>query len=367
MELTQLVKTSYSPNDVVMLLKDLTGSMKPIDTMEREKLIQGGKHYSEMLPMEREPSAEYTAVYQQSLDRLSAKTAVAVRELSEKLWKRHKGPFVIVSLARAGLPIGILIKRYIKRYYGVDLPHYGISIIRDRGIDVNAMNYVYEHGGEQLGVKHIQFIDGWVGKGAITRILVKACDELKEHDPEKWEGLDPTLGVLADACNTNSIYGTNEDFLIPSACLNSTVSGLVSRTILNDLIGPDDFHGAVYFGQFAHCDHSYEFIEHVEKHFDNKSIKLKNCLSCANGMDKVKIIQDFYGVPDINKVKPSVGETTRVLLRRVPWKVILNPMVDKDEIPHIFKLCEEKGVPIEYADIGNYMACGLIKDLHGDV
>ncbi len=42
-------------------------------------------------------------------------------------------------------------------------------------------------------------------------------------------------------------FGTREDFLIPSACLNSTVSGLVSRTVLNDdLIGPADFHGAKF-------------------------------------------------------------------------------------------------------------------------
>ena len=34
----------------------------------------------------------------------------------------------------------------------------------------------------------------------------------------------------------STLYGTREDFLIPSACLNSTVSGLVSRTVLNDRI-----------------------------------------------------------------------------------------------------------------------------------
>ncbi|MET7778785.1 cysteine protease StiP domain-containing protein, partial [Streptomyces sp. NPDC005388] len=31
----------------------------------------------------------------------------------------------------------------------------------------------------------------------------------------------------------------------PSACLNSTVSGLISRTVLrSDLVGEYDFHGA---------------------------------------------------------------------------------------------------------------------------
>ncbi|MFB8733065.1 cysteine protease StiP domain-containing protein [Bacillus sp. SL00103] len=29
----------------------------------------------------------------------------------------------------------MLIKRYIRKTYGLELPHYSISIIRDRGID----------------------------------------------------------------------------------------------------------------------------------------------------------------------------------------------------------------------------------------
>ena len=47
------------------------------------------------------------------------------------------------------------------------------------------------------------------------------------------------LAVLADPGVCAPILGTRDDFLIPSACLNSTVSGLVSRTVLrDDLIGP---------------------------------------------------------------------------------------------------------------------------------
>ena len=42
------------------------------------------------------------------------------------------------------------------------------------------------------------------------------------------------MAVLADPGYCTSIYGTREDFLIPSACLNATVSGLISRTVLND-------------------------------------------------------------------------------------------------------------------------------------
>ena len=74
--------------------------------------------------------------------------------------------------------------------------------------------------------------------------------------------LDDTLAVIADPGYCTTLYGTREDFLIPSACLNSTVSGLVSRTVLNDLyIGKDDFHGAKFYQELIEMDVSNEYID----------------------------------------------------------------------------------------------------------
>ena len=87
------------------------------------------------------------------------------------------------------------------------------------------------------------------------------------------------------------------------------------------------------------------------------------------GMNVVENIQRDYGISDYKKIKPGIGETTRVLLRRVPWKVLLNTSIDLnnhddlDEVHHILYLCEQKGVPIERYDLGNYKACGIIKEL----
>ena len=66
---------------------------------------------------------------------------------------------------------------------------------------------------------------------------------------------DSSLAVLADPCGYSNVYGIRDDFLIPSACLNSTVSGLVSRTVLrDDLIGKDDFHGAKFYKELKDVD-----------------------------------------------------------------------------------------------------------------
>ena len=54
-------------------------------------------------------------------------------------------------------------------------------------------------------------------------------------------------------------------------------------------------------------------------------------------------LRDRYGLGDVNLVKPGVGETTRVLLRRVPWRVLVRPDA-VDELGHVLLLAAERGV-----------------------
>ena len=61
------MRTSYSENDVILLLKDITGQVQPQSTEERERLIQSGKHYCEMLPIEYVPTEKYMQIYHQAL------------------------------------------------------------------------------------------------------------------------------------------------------------------------------------------------------------------------------------------------------------------------------------------------------------
>ena len=124
------MRSSYLKEDVILLLKDITGLVKPQPTEEREKLIQAGKHYSEMLPIEYVPTETYMKVYHEALENYSKPVARAVGILSDKIIKTRGRNVVLVSLARAGIPIGILVKRYIKYKYELDVPHYSISIIR---------------------------------------------------------------------------------------------------------------------------------------------------------------------------------------------------------------------------------------------
>jgi len=370
----KLVKTSYKSEDVIILLKDVTDNMKEMSTEEREKAIQSGVHYSEMLPEEKEPTKEYKELYNKALNNHAKDTALDIGRISEIIYnntfkKNGKLP-VIISLARAGIPVGVLVKRYIKQFYNVDCNHYAISIIRDRGIDINAMQYIFDEEimGNNNDVENFIFIDGWTGKGAIKNQLNEAVEQLKAIDT-KWHSLKSDLYVVADPANITSYCGTHSDYLLPSACLNSTVSGLISRTILNKYIDVEngDFHGAYYFKKFENIDYTNDFIDRICKEFEKVEPSILG-ISGEKGIDTVKRIGEHFGVDDYKKIKPGIGETTRVLLRRVPWKVLLNINVsEKDaDIQHILELCKEKNVPIKRIDTNNYKVVGIIKDLSAD-
>ena len=152
--------------------------------------------------------------------------------------------------------------------------------------------------------------------------------------------------------------------MIPSSCLNCTVSGLVSRTFLrDDIIGPRDFHGAVYYGELQEQDLSYGFIQEIESRFQMENVPEPELLQ-RKGLDEVLEIGERFQVGDVNLIKPGIGETTRVLLRRVPWKVLLGENSRGErELEPILRLAQEKQVPVEYYPLKNYKACGIIKKL----
>lgn len=337
------MRTSYKIDDVTLLLKDITGMVEPLSIAEREKRIHEGTHYCEMLPREDLPEQWYINLYEELLDKFAPNVANLVALLAHKLLLIKGNNIVLVSLARAGIPIGILLKRYLKDVYHLDIPHYAISVIRGKGIDMNALNYLHEwHRYSEL-----VFVDGWTGKGAIR------------------QALNAPLAVLADPAGVAEFYATREDVLIPSCCLNSIVSGLISRTFYReDIIAGTDYHGAMYYEWLEPYDRSYEFIDKIEICFS----KQPEMITSGNllrelGINVAKRICEEYKVGDINLVKPGIGETTRVLLRRNPERILISQdHVDDQDIQHIVQLAISKDVPIEFIPLTNYKTIGIINN-----
>lgn len=358
--------SSYAPDEVGWLLQDLSDTRLEAPTEEREEAIQsGGAHYAESLPVEYQPSEEYQDLFKAALDLSAARIARAVGTVTETVLAERGPRPVLVSLARAGTPVGVLMRRWARLRRGVDLPHYAVSIVRGRGIDANALRWLAAH----HNPADVVFVDGWTGKGAITRELAAAIAEF--GTPDGTEGFNPEIAVLADPGGCVRTYGTREDFLIPSACLNSTVSGLVSRTVLrSDLVGPDDFHGAKFYRELAGSDVSGHFLDTVTDRFGEAAAavdaEVKELLAADRaptweGWAAVERISEEYGIHDVNLVKPGVGETTRVLLRRVPWKILAKRGAGAGaDLEHIRLLAQQRGVPVEEVDELPYTCVGLI-------
>jgi hypothetical protein len=347
---------SYAADEVGWLLTDLSGVELEAPTEEREEAIQsGGAHYAESLPIEYQPTAEYEQLFRAALDASATRIAHAVGVVTELVLELRGGNVVLASLARAGTPVGVLMRRWAAFAHGLDVPHYGVSIVRGRGIDQRALQY--------LAARHeprtVMFVDGWTGKGAIARELAEAVGEQ----------FDATLAVLADPGSCASVFGTREDFLIPSACLNSTVSGLVSRTVLNDrVLSPGQYHGAKYYRQLAGSDVSGVFLDAITAHFEAASADVARDWPALRDGDRsptwagwraVEQITSEYGIGDVNLVKPGVGETTRVLLRRVPWRILVRDDAAAD-LAHVLLLASQRGVEVETVPDLAYSCVGLI-------
>jgi adenine/guanine phosphoribosyltransferase-like PRPP-binding protein len=354
---------SYAPEDVKWLLRDLSNVELEGSIEDREKAVQSGKHhYAESLPKEYQPSDEYQQLFLDVLESTKHELALSVGIMADQIYRRRNGHPVLVSLARAGVPIGVLTKRFLKRAYGIDSDHLALSIVRDRGIDFNALNYIAAN----YDVNDVILLDGWSGKGRITRELNDALDVY-----EKATGIHfpRDLAVVADPASSTDLYGTREDIFIPSAALNSTVSGLISRTVLNkNYIGENDYHGGKFYSELTERDYSNFFIDTVDELFTEELIEQVTTFVNGHvpvapnwgGWASIVKIAEQYGIDNIDRIKPGGPETLRILLRRVPEKILIRPD-QYDNLKQIVLLAKERGAPIELVEDLPYAVIGLIK------
>lgn len=366
-ELMSVPPGSLSPEDVVLLVKDVTGQVEERPTAVREKEIQAGRHYSEDLPVEQVPSAAYMEVFDRLMETQLPEVALYTGILTRLVLSQYRNP-VLVSLVRAGVPCGALMRRYAAIVLGQELPHYGVSIIRGKGFDENAIRFILDrHPGQPL-----VFVDGWTGKGMIATQLKESCEDFNRRN---GTSLEPALAVLADPAHCCTLYATREDFINPSCCLNSTICGLISRTVHNfQLIGPEDFHGVRVYREYAVLDQTARYLDGVTRHFFRlqSEAEIEYLLLTQQdrtpdwrGMTAVRRIGEVFGIQDVNRIKPSIGETTRVLLRRIPDRVLVREAKHPD-VAHILLLAEERGVPVMVYPDMPYLCCGLIADKRGD-
>jgi len=359
---------SYLPGDVTFLLKPLS-NVTLVEVAAKEQLIQSGaKHYSEMISPEQHPSAAYMQLFEHAWAHNGARVAGDLLKLAAMLNAAKQGPITLVSLARAGTPVGVILKRLLESVFEREVSHYSVSIIRDRGIDSQAIKHILAHGHPQ---ESIAFIDGWTGKGVITQELFTS---ITDYNQRHASHIDPGLWVLADLAGVATHAATQDDYLIPSSILNATISGLISRSILDESIGANDFHGCCYYEHLAGQDLSRRYVDDLSQRAKTLAQQAVVPISCApidpatNGrrhqvQQLMTRLMQQHGIAHINHIKPGIGEATRVLLRRTPGLLILGEKAGQD-VAHMRTLAAEKNVPILIdPDVAPYQAIAIIKEM----
>ena len=366
---------SYLPAEVTLLLDIVSAdSVNDISPTQKEALIQSGqRHYSDMLTLEKPPSATHEALYNQALAAGKQRMANDVTSLAFSLHQLFHAcvsasqPLVLVSLVRAGLPIGVLLQKALSDAsvsYALASQHYGVSIIRDRGLDPVALQYILQ----QHPHSPIVFVDGWTGKGAIYGELQRSLAQINDKRQQaqlfhQGNGVIP-LVTLADPAGVAWLSASNDDWLMPASLLNSTVSGLISRTLYRE--PSDGMHQAVYYDKLQPWDRSGDFIQTIDALRQQTSLPTPLTGKLLPTFATQSVIDDLatrFAINNRNRIKPTIAEATRAILRRDPECVLVNEMADGQDTALLRHLCEEKNIQlIADASIAPYQAVTIIKN-----
>ncbi|MDR2613009.1 MAG: cysteine protease StiP family protein [Deltaproteobacteria bacterium] len=357
---------SYAPEDVTFLLKVV--ELAPLGIEERELRVQSGEsHYSEMIGPEAPPDPDYLSFFAEALERNLGRLASDLVKTASLIALLRPGPVTLVSIARSGTPVGVVLGRLLRALFARDCVHFSISVVRDRGADLNALRRV----ASLRPPESVVFVDGWTGKGVIARELRRS---LAGPGAALGAAFPRELAVLSDLCGEAELSAGSDDWLIPTCLLNGTVSGLVSRTILNrDLTGPGDFHGCLYYGGLEPHDLSRPLADRMTAaaaaaarrdprllawcEFPREAERARAREGSRAFLDSVR---RRYGISDPNHVKPGLGEATRALLRRSPGLLAVRDPGDPD-VRHAILLAGRRGVPVEVDTALAYRAVALIR------
>lgn len=337
---------SYLPEEVSFLMRRM--HLETTGLAEREKWIQSGqRHYSEMIGPEDAPTRARLKLFRESLisngPRLAKDLATLAAAMAESA---VDGELTVVSIARAGTPIGVLLWHRIREIAPhLRLKHYSISVIRDRGVDYAALRWIMA----RHSPASLRFVDGWTGKGTIA-------DELRLSIgawPAAPHDLDSGLWVPLDVCGAAKFAASAQDYLIPSTLLGGTLSGLVSRSVLpSGEEGGEAFHGCVPLDSLRRYDLSRWFIREIQL-LMRSVLHPVSPVNASTGPPRreetarcLELMLARHQLSDRNRIKLGIGETVRVLLRRLPHTIWLGSRTNPTDADLIRRLAALRNVPV---------------------
>ena len=118
------------------------------------------------------------------------------------------------------------------------------------------------------------------------------------------------------------------------------VPGFSQEFVDGAAIGPEDFHGCVFYADFTSQDRSNWFLDRITEHFASVKPVGVRC-DPDERRERRRLMREFlarihahYRIGNRNFVKPGVAEATRVLLRRLPDVLLLRDP-DHPDVEHL--------------------------------
>ena len=338
------MKSSYKKSDVELLLKDLTDQVNTISIDEKNKMQKNGLDVKDVITDEFPIDKKYFDICFDTTKAYAKQTAIAVGNLAEQIYKIKKENAVLVSILRAGTLTGILIKRYLKNKYNIDVFHYSISL---PNLDKqNEIKYILS----KHKAKDIIFIDGWTGKGTASKKIEEFASQIND--------LGTDLAVLSDSINICKFCGTREDLAIPQAPFNACITGLVgiptsSQKYLND----EDYTGSIYLDYLEKIDITNWYIDLIEENFDYKLCNSDNYKENPIPFEELNEICMNHKI-ELKDLNPGINEAGRALLRRKIKKLLVKDLNDI-QILQIKEIAELKGIEVEQYNFKYYRAATI--------
>lgn len=334
-----MIQSTYLPHQVTCLFSPYAGPLLDLET--KEAALRAGSYYGDMLSQEETPAEVYLDIFDRQSDRLAAALAPSVLRLADQINAARPGggPIALLSIARAGTPIGVVLTEVLRQRHNRTVTHYSVSAIHKYGLDRFAMAHVLaRHAPSQ-----IVFLDGWISQGRITRTIQES---LKDQP-----SIDSTLFCLSDPSGIQNVTATRQDLLLPSAILNAAVSGLLSRTVQNNA----GFHACVFYADQQLVDRTQAFIETLLKavnecpHPDTAMVVPCHIQRPRAQAQLNAWCMEHHTTPE--NTKAGIGEVSRSLLRRSPRLVQVDRSAEV-EAEHLFYLAYQRKVPIEVVNLG---------------
>ncbi|WP_255807915.1 cysteine protease StiP domain-containing protein [Deinococcus sp. KNUC1210] len=173
--------------------------------------------------------------------------------------------------------------------------------------------------------------------------------------------------MLSDPAGVALHAATRDDLLLPHAALNATVCGLLSRTFVeapSSLPGalPPVMHAARIEESLRNDDLTVPYLAALDDLSRDYTAEftLPPAPPPAHAPAEVVLrLAADLGVNDPHLIKPSVGEATRVFLRRQPAHLMLKDAGHPDTL-HLLEFAQQAGVPVSVQAALPYLAAALI-------